>query len=252
MHVVVIHGWQEAGAGLLQVIAAASGLSVYEVRQHMIGGGPALLASFAGPEQAGALSLRLDDAGVGAFVVDTASLHGAPGRLVVRRFELGERALRLESVDGASSEVPYGEIESLLPATRVSGQTESKTVTERKFSLGRTVLSGGIPLTKTVTRQEEVATEDRTKCLYLYARQRPQVVFRQNGMNYDGFGAAMKLSQELNFAYLTGELRRLCPAAVFDERLVSRAGQVRLLGPAQSFEAGLHLAAEILARSLKR
>jgi len=252
MHVVVIHRWKEESAQLVQAIAGASGSTAYEVRQRMIGGGPSVLASFAGAEQARSLSLRLDEAGVGSFVVDTGQLRGEAVPFAVRRFELGAKALRLESFDGVTAEVSYGEIELLLPATRISGQTESKTVTERKFSLGRTVLSGGIPLTKTVTRQEEVTTEDRTKCLYLYANERPQVIFRQSGMSYDGFGAAMKLSQELNFAFLTGELRRLCRGAAFDERLVNRLGQVRLLGPAQSFESGLDLAAEILGRSLRR
>jgi hypothetical protein len=252
MHVVVIQGWRDESAQLVQAIAFASGITAYEVRQRMIGGGPALLASFAGEEPARALSMKLNGAGVGAFSVDTAKLRGAPGQFAVRRFELGERSLHLEAVDGVSAEIPYGEIELLLPGTRISGQTGSKTVTERKFSLGRTVLSGGIPLTKTVSRQEVVTTEERTKCLYLFARQRPQVIFRQSGMSYDGFGVAMKLSQELNFAFLTGELRRLCRAAAFDERLATRLGQARLLGPAQSFESALDLAAEILGRSLRR
>jgi hypothetical protein len=71
-------------------------------------------------------------------------------------------------------------------------------------------------------------------------------------MVYDGFGAAMKLSRELNFAYLKSELRRLCPEAVYDDRLLNRLGQVRLLGPALNPESSLDLAFEILARSLQR
>jgi len=252
MHLVVIHGWKDENAELAQAIAAASGFTAYEARQRMIGGGPSVLASFAEPELAQSLSFKLTGAGVGAFVFDTAQLRSEPGQFAVRRFELGARALHLEAVDGLSAEIVYSEVELLLPGTRISGQTEAKTVTERKFSLGRTVLSGGIPLTKKVSRQEELTSEERTKCLYLYARKQPQVIFRQSGMSYEGFGAALKLSQELNFALLTGELRRLCSAATVDERLMNRLGQVRLLGPAQSFEAGLDLAAEILGRSLRR
>jgi hypothetical protein len=71
-------------------------------------------------------------------------------------------------------------------------------------------------------------------------------------MAYDGFGAAMKLSRELNFAYLKSELRRLCPAAGYDDRLLHRLGQVRVLGPALNPESSLDLAFDILARSLRR
>ena len=139
-----------------------------------------------------------------------------------------------------------------FPAPAFLGQSETITVSERKFSLGRTILSGGIPLKKKVERQEEVNSEERENILYLYAADRPPVVFSQSGMTYDGFGAAMKLSRELNFACLKSELRRLCPAAGYDDRLLNRLGQARLLGPAQNPETNLDLAFDILARTLRR
>ena len=69
-------------------------------------------------------------------------------------------------------------------------------------------------MTKKVERHETVRTEEREKVLFLYAGNRPTVLFRQNAMTYDGLGAAMKPSRELNFAFLTAELRRLCPRAI--------------------------------------
>ena len=252
MHVVAIYGWKDEVAELAQALSQALGLTLYEARQRLIGGGPAVVARFAEPQRAEALAAELEKGGVATLVLDADARSRVTGSFLVRRFELGESSLRLESTDGVGAEIAYREVAILISALRISGQNESRTVTERKFSLGRTVLSGGIPLTKTVTRQEEVATEERTRLLYLFAGQRPRVVFRQSGMSYDGLGAAMKMSQELNFSFLTSELRRLCPAAVLDERLANRSGQVRLLGPAQSFEGGLELAAEILGRALVR
>ena len=252
MHVVVIHGWQEETAELAQALAAALGITAFEARQRLIGGGPAVVASFADPHQARALAAKLDQGGIAALVVDAAVVRSGAGHFVVRRFELAERSLRIEAVNGQSADIAYGEINLLLPGTRIVGQTESRTVTERKFSLGRTILSGGIPVSKKVAHQEVVTTEERTRFLFLYAGDRPQVVFSQSGMTYDGFGPAMKMSQELNFTFLTSELRRLSPEAAYDDRLLNRAGQVRILGPAQNPETNLDLAAEILARSLRK
>jgi hypothetical protein len=129
-------------------------------------------------------------------------------------------------------------------------QAETVTVSEQKLNLGATVLTGGIPVMKKVERQEEVRTEVREKSLFLYAGSRPAVVLRQSGMTYDGLGAAMRPSRELNFAHLTAELRRLAPGAAYDERLLQRAGQVRVLGPGLDPDTHLDLAAEILARCL--
>ena len=252
MHVVVIHGWKEETTELIQTLAATLGIMAYEMRQRMIGGGPAVVANFADPEKARTMAAKLNQSGVAALTIDVDAVRGNSGRFVVRRFEMKERSLRIEASDGHCAEIAYEDIGLLLPGTRILGQSETKTVTERKFSLGRTILSGGIPLTTKVERQEEVSTEERENILCLYAGERPPVVFSQSGLSYDGLGADMKLSRELNFAYLKSELRRLCPAAGYDDRLLNRLGQVRILGPAQNPETNLDLAFHILARTLRR
>jgi len=251
MHVVIIHKWQEETPELVQSLAASLGIMPYEMRQRMIGGGPAVVACFADLQQARSLAVKVTQSGVATLLIDTDALRRAAGRFVVRRFELKERSLCVEAGDGQRAEIAYGNIDLLLCGTRILGQSETVTVTERKFSLGKTILSGGIPLTKKVERQEEVTTVERENILCLYAGEQPPVVFSQSGMVYDGFGAAMKLTRELNFTFLKSELRRLCPTAGFDDRLSNRRGQVRLLGPTLNPETNLDLAFEILARNLR-
>ncbi|MDD5285887.1 MAG: hypothetical protein PHD54_08505 [Desulfuromonadaceae bacterium] len=252
MHVVVIHGWKEETTGLIQALAAAAGITLYEMRQRMIGGGPAVVANFADRQPALAMAARLDQCGVATLIVDSGELCCNAGRFVVRRFEMKELELYIEANDGQSAGIPYDEIDLLLPGIRILGETETKTVTERKFDLGRTILSGGIPLTRKVEHQEELNREIRDNVLCLYADERPPVFFSQSSVLFEGLGAAMKLSRELNFAYLKSELRRLCRTAIYDDRLLNRLGQLRLLGPAQNPETNLDLSFDILASTLRR
>jgi hypothetical protein len=156
------------------------------------------------------------------------------------------------SSDLQRAEIAYGEIDLLLPATSIVRSAEKKTVTERKLSVGKTILAGGIPLSKKVKHEEAVTTEERSKVLYLYAGNRLPIIFSQDGMIYDGLGAAMKLSRELNFTHMISELRRLSPRAVYNDCLRNRIGLVRLPGPALDLETNLDLAIEILARSLRQ
>jgi len=252
MHIVVIHDWQAENPELVQALAAALGITPYEVRQRMRGDGPAVVACFADPQQAGSMADRLPRSKVETLIVDTETVCSSSGRLLVRRFELKGRCLRIEASNGQAAEIDYDDVELLLTGTRILRQAGTNTIIERKFSLGKTLLSGGVPMTKTVKHQEEVSTEERENILYLYARERPPLVFSQSSMSYDGFGTAMKLSGELNFAYLKSELRRLCPAAGHDDRLLNRLGQVRLLGPTLNPESNLDLAFDILARTLRK
>jgi hypothetical protein len=251
MFIVVIHGWKEATAELVQALAGALGIMVFEARPRMIGGGPAVVASFADPRKAGELAQKLKLSGIAAMVIDATAFRMREGYLIVRRFELDGHSLKVETGNGQRTAISYEEIDLLLAGTKTVGYTETKKITERKLSVGQTILSGGIPISKTVTRKVDVNTEEQEKFLYLYAGDRPPTVFSQNGVNYDGLGTDMKLSRELNFTYLISRLRQLCPGATFDDRLHNRAGQTRLLGPVQGQEANLDLAAAILARTLR-
>ncbi|KAB0670291.1 hypothetical protein F6V30_09045 [Oryzomonas sagensis] len=251
MHVVAICHWREGADELVQALAAALGITAYEARPRMLGGGPAVVASFADPQRAFALAGKLERSGFATLVFDATEVRGRGGRFVVRRFEFRKWALRIESGDGQQAEILYDDVDLLLPCTSVVGFTETKTVTERKLSLGKTLLAGGVPMTTKVERQEVVSTEERSKSLHLYAGTRSPAVFSQSGMTFDGLGDAMKMSRELNFAHLTSELRRLCPKAAYDDRLLTPAGQARLLGPGLNAETNLNLAVEILARSLR-
>ncbi|MDD2540026.1 MAG: hypothetical protein PHH28_03155 [Desulfuromonadaceae bacterium] len=250
MHVVAINRWKEETPELVQALAGVLGITAFEARQRMIGAGPAVAASFADRERARTVAKKLEQDGFATLIIDAMAVRSRAGDFIIRRFQFNKMSILIETGDGQQKEIPYEEIDLLLQGTSIAGTSELKTVTERKLSIGKTLLSGGIPMTSKVERQEEITTEERGKVLYLYADTQSPVIFRQNGVTYDGLGAAMKLSRELNFTYLISELRRLCPAADYDDRLLTRAGQTRLLGPTLNPETNLDLAAEILAQSL--
>jgi hypothetical protein len=251
MHVVAISTWKEETPELVQALARVLGITAFEARPRLMGSGPAVVASFADAEMALALAKELNQIGFTTLTVDSVEVRSNTGHFIVRRFKFNKWSLLVETSGGQQAEFPYENIDLLLPGISITGTSETKAVIERKFSLSKTLLTGGIPMTSKVEHQEEVTTEERGKVLYLYAGRRSPIVFSQNGMNFDGFGTTMKLSRELNFAHLTSELRGLCPGAVYDDRLLNRIGQARLLGPTLIPETNLDLAAEILALSLR-
>ncbi len=252
MQIVAIHSWHKDDATVAKVIADTLGILVFEARQKIAGGGPAVLSSFAGSDQAEVLAARLTREGVPALVVDTDLMRNLRRPFQVRRFTLGAETLKLQSLTGETCDIGYPSIELLLAVTASSRPTQTTTkVTERKFSLGKTLLAGGLPMTKKVTSEVTVTTEVRNEGLWLYAPGRPAAVLEKGVMSYDGLGTAMQISGDLNFGYLKKELRRLAPQAGYDERLLKPAVQVRILGPTLPPETNLDLACEILARSLR-
>jgi len=249
MQMVAIHSWLKDEAEVAGIIAATLGILVYEARQRIAGGGPAVLACLADSQQAGALADRLALAGVPALIIDREEVRQQRQPLHVCRFGLEPQALRIETLEGKSGAIAYNTIEFLLVATCNARTQSTATVTDRKFSLGKTLIAGGIPMSKKVTREETVVSDARDETLWLYAGGHGPVIFNRSALNYDGLGGAMQMSRELNFVHLKNELRRRAPQAGYDDRLLQRAGVIRLLGASLSPEADLDLAFEILARS---
>ena len=252
MYLVAVHHWQQEEAVVTGAIAAALNILVFEARQKITGGGPAVIANFADQNQAAELATKLTHEGVPALVIDTQLVRENNRRQQTRSFELGSQTLQIETLSGEPLKIGYQTIQLLLIASCSTGQIQtSETTTQRKFSLGKTLLAGGIPMTKKVKSTETTTSEERDKTLWLYTSTGETLVFTRNVMDYAGLGEVRQMTCDLNFNYLLKELQRLAPQALYNDRLLTRVGQVQTLGPVLNPESDLDLAFEILSQSLR-
>ena len=252
VHVVAIYGWKAETEELAQLISETLGNTVFDAQQRLAAGSPSVLVKYGSYKDARELEKRLNQNGIPTLVVDAEEVQQRTGQLIVEHFEFRESSLYIETINRRKGEISFRDIDLLLPVTGTTVHSETKTYTERKFSIGKTLLTGGIPMSKKVEHQQNVETVKRSKTLFVYIKRlREPAVFRQNKLNFEDLGEAMKISREQNFFYLMSELHRLSPGVVYDDRLQRRIGQVRLLGPTLNPETNLDLAVEILARSLR-
>jgi len=252
MYLVVLHDWKMEAGAVAKFVAEKLGTVAFEARQKLAGGSPVVIATFADQDHARTLVDSLSQEGLPAFLIDPVEVRKSQSACYVHRFVLGDEAIKVESRNGESCEVEYGTIDLLLVAICKAGEIQTTgTETSRKFSLGKTLLAGGLPMTKQVKTGKVVTVEERDEALWLYTHDRALFIFERPVMNYDGLGEAMQFTRELNFAHLKNELQRFAPGARFDDRLLKRAAMIRLLGPALNPEVDHDLAFEILSRSLR-
>jgi hypothetical protein len=69
-------------------------------------------------------------------------------------------------------------------------------------------------------------------------------------MVYEGFKDEMRPSREMNYNLFLEKIREKCPQAIYDERLMKRAEQIKLLGPQLNPESHIDLAVDILATAI--
>lgn len=254
MHIVAIHSLNGDREILARVLAAAMGATVYEAlaRLRVPGSGPLALAVFAEEGRAAELAEKLRTAGFNTAVLTAGEIEIEGRASIVRRFSLGEHDFGVTMDSGESTSIPFQNIDLILRGTTIIRDVATETVKSRSVSPGRAVLSGGMMITKTNTNVREVVTEERQGFVILYASDGSTLVLRENTLVYDSLGSALRPSRMLNFAYLIAELRRRCPDALYDERLLTRAGQVALLGPSLNPEEHLVAATALLRKVLCR
>lgn len=250
MYLLVLHDWKQDAGTVATIVAEKLAILAFEARQKLSGGSPVVVATFADQGHAGQLVDSLSQADIPAFLVDSEEVRHRK-HCYVHRFVLAEKAMQLEMRDGELCEVKYSKIDLLLVAICKAGEIQTTgTETSRKFSLGKTLLAGGLPMTKKVKTEKIVTVEDRDESLWLYTHDRNRFIFERSTMAYDGLGKAMQLTRDLNFAYLKSALQRLSPQARYDDRLLKRAALIRLIGPVLNPEVDYDLAFEVLSRSL--
>ena len=253
MHVVAIHSLAADKEKRALELAAVLGVTVFEAlsRLRAFGLGPLVVGVFGERAQADTLSAKLESGGFRSLVLSADEIEAGAHEHIVRRFALGEQDLQVEPQEGGTIIVPYRDIDLILRGTGISSSSSTETTKQRKFDLGTAVVSGGLKMTQTTKTVREVTTEEREGLLRPFGGMGLIFLFRENGLVYDALGSLRGLSRSGNFINTLSELRRRCATALYDERLLNRAGLAALLGPRLNPEQHSVVAFALLAKALR-
>lgn len=234
----------ELAAGL----AGALGVPLFDARSRARPPAPKVLAVTSKREEAARLHAALSAAGFQPMVMPASEVQHEDARVSVRAFTPVQGAVRLEARDGRVFELRDADIRGMIRATTCVREIVTDTITTRKFNPTKALLTGGLMLTSK-KKVETTRTELRTEGLLIVAAaDKGTFTFRETEIQYSGLGAAMQASRFANFQTLYRQLRERAPGAFCDERMVSVAGQVHLLGPTLAPERYLDEAISLLFR----
>ncbi len=253
MNIVAIYNLDKVEDRLTKALAEALGKTVYEARSllRVPQGGPSIVAVFQELVKAEDSAAKLRTNGFDAVILRDEEIESDKARFLTMSFEFTGESLNVRSREGQGFVLPYRDIRLMLYGIGCSIHTETETVKKRKFNLGKALMTSGLMMTSSTSR--EVSTEEkyRERFLYIYAPDRKTVVLRENALKYDSLGKALQLSRTANFNYIVSELKRLSPDALFDDRLLNRPSQTQILWPWFNPEEHLDIATSLLAKIFK-
>lgn len=253
MNIVAIYNLDKDADRFSQALAAVLGKTIYEARSRLRvpGGGPSVLAVFQEIAKAEDCAANLRTNGFDTVILRLDEIESDRVRFLVRNFEFTGESLHTESSQGQKLILPYRDIRLILYGLCITVHMGTETVKERKFSMGKALMTSGLAMTKRTSHEVHTKEENRERFLYIFAPDRQTVVLRENALHYDSLGKALQPSRAANFNHVAAELRRQSPDAKFDERLLNRGSQVQMLGPLFNPEEHLDIATSLLAKILR-
>lgn len=195
-------------------------LTLYEAGQRVRTALPSIVFRHGDVERAKDLARKLHARGHEVVLLDAAQVPASDAMPRVKQFRLDADALVSLGPAEQVSRLAWADVVALVAAVHQGSGTQTEVSRERKFSLGRAVLTQGLSMHKTVERESTHAVSSREPVLYLFHRGGPAWVVSENGCRYDGLGPLVRPARIENFQTLVRVLRERCPPAPFDERLV--------------------------------
>ncbi len=211
-----------------KALAGALGVTPYETRLKLVAGLPALVMTSADRGAATEVLRGLRARGHGAVAFDGAAVVANESMMAMRNFTLEPDAVTVGLPSGAR--LPYEDISVMLRAAHRTSVESTSVTRETQLSVGRTVLTGGLLSTKTVTREQRSTSHDQEQVLYLFRKSGTVPwILRERSTQYTTLGTALAPSSMQNFITTIERLRAQAPGAVYDERLRTlRGGPTRL------------------------
>lgn len=213
----------ELVAAEVQVLAPLLGVGAYELRLALSGQLPVVLLETDDPARAKALLAGLRGRGHGAVACDGASVASSAAMFPAKSFGFEPDALVFECPGQPAARVAHAEVLAWVMATHAREEDSSREVREKKLSLSRAALSGGLVRSKTTTVTQRGSALETERVLYVLSRTgRGHVLLRETRLHYTGLGPRMGKSTTESFNTLTQVLRQQVPSALFDDRLLKQ------------------------------
>lgn len=204
----------------LSSLAEDLGTTAYDLRLVLNAGLPAVVLTSAEEALARAAEAAIARRGHVPVACDRRTILPSAQLTTLRQFELTGTDLVADR--GSGEAMPLAELSIIVRAVHRSSQHTVEQVKEKKLRPLMAVATGGLVMSKTVTKEVSTTTSNREQVAYLFRRGSAHpFLLRERSASYATLGAAMARSSFENFTKTIARLRELAPHAAYDDRLMN-------------------------------
>jgi len=205
---------------LLKMVASLLGKDVADTRLLLAGELPRVVAAKADFATAESTAQGLREAGFVAFVCRDSELRNRAESFKARTVVSLERAVTFRDCHGRELGIETGDAFLIVRGKLRETAPEEISTTKMKLNVTATVLTGGIPIMRRVTKKTTRESFQAEDVMAVFDRRSsdPRVVMSRSQMDYAFLGPELTGSVSANFEIFVKKLREWFPLAIFDER----------------------------------
>jgi hypothetical protein len=197
-----------ADSSAMQGAAALCGLTMMEVRARCAGALPRILVRQAAEDEARRFVAGLGALGFGVFAAEVRQVPVDAQRIVARQLEWTDSGFAVTDGRGTRHDCPFSTLALLQFGFRATSHAETVKTTERKFSMGKALMTGGLAFSKTVEKVTEQVSTNREFCILATRTEGlPAIILYELRLGFQCLGAELKPSRYLNLKALLERLR---------------------------------------------
>ena len=208
---------------LAQRAAAVLGRDLYHTRRLLASNLPGIAARQVDPREAEDTVRRLEALGLVSFTCRDEELQKPLDLFRARTLAFAGDAIVFEDENARAVRLAANDVSLLIKGIRKNPVRKEVVRKSKRLSVMGMLLTGGIPIRKTVEERTTETTTRDERFLRLFDKTSADfcIEIRQNGFNYACLGPDMAPSSLRNIDLLAGKMKEFFPAATCDDGLAA-------------------------------
>jgi hypothetical protein len=208
---------------LINKVAAIIRKDLYGTRLLLAGKIPKLIAHYHTAAEAESVARSLADLGLVAFLCEDTQLRHLPLKVFnAHKLNFDQKAVTFHDRNGEVVKLEAHDVFLIVKGKRQTYVETGNSTMKLKLSVGKTLLTGGIPIWNKV--QEKTVSKSQQEELFLRFYDRsttePKVELTQQGVDYSFLGQKVAFSSLVNFENTACAIKEAFPQAILDDKLM--------------------------------
>ena len=207
--------------GLVEKVASVLNKETFDTRLLLAGDVPKIVTHCQDRRAADLVAERLRGLGLVVIVISGSELCAPRQRFGARTIEFHETAVLFRDKQGQVRKMESENVFLILKVSTRSRVEAKDEKTKMKLNLPATLLTGGIPIWRTVRGRTTEVSVSSQRFAWICERDswETSVEIPEAQVDYSFLGEEMASCSNANFETLIARLRRVFPRAIFDDRL---------------------------------